>query len=115
MSEEESTLNLQALQEACPNAPWSLTFSYGRALQVRGAGVDGGGENRQWGSSAAALRDSDVTCYPALPHCAALPRPAPPRPAPLQSATLKAWSGNPANWDKAQAILVSLAKANSGE
>ena len=35
MSEEESTLNLQALQEACPNAPWSLTFSYGRALQVR--------------------------------------------------------------------------------
>ncbi|KIY93039.1 fructose-bisphosphate aldolase, class I [Monoraphidium neglectum] len=33
MSEEESTLNLQALQEAYPNAPWSLTFSYGRALQ----------------------------------------------------------------------------------
>jgi fructose-bisphosphate aldolase class I len=33
MSEEESTLNLQALQEACPNSPWSLTFSYGRALQ----------------------------------------------------------------------------------
>lgn len=34
MSEEESTLNLQALQDAMPNAPWSLTFSYGRALQV---------------------------------------------------------------------------------
>jgi fructose-bisphosphate aldolase class I len=34
MGEEESTLNLQALQEACPNAPWSLTFSYGRALQA---------------------------------------------------------------------------------
>lgn len=34
MSEEESTQNLQALQEACPNAPWSLTFSYGRALQA---------------------------------------------------------------------------------
>ncbi|KAK9831900.1 hypothetical protein WJX81_006849 [Elliptochloris bilobata] len=33
MSEEESTLNLQALQEACPESPWSLTFSYGRALQ----------------------------------------------------------------------------------
>ncbi|GMH42933.1 hypothetical protein BSKO_10855 [Bryopsis sp. KO-2023] len=34
MSEEESTLNLQALQDAAPpNAPWSLTFSYGRALQ----------------------------------------------------------------------------------
>lgn len=32
-AEEEATLNLQALQEACPNAPWSLTFSYGRALQ----------------------------------------------------------------------------------
>lgn len=28
VSEEESTLNLQALQEACPNAPWSLTVSY---------------------------------------------------------------------------------------
>lgn len=24
---------LQALQDACPNSPWSLTFSYGRALQ----------------------------------------------------------------------------------
>jgi hypothetical protein len=24
----------QALNEACPNAPWSLTFSYGRALQA---------------------------------------------------------------------------------
>lgn len=34
MSEEESTLNLQALQEECPQAPWSLTFSYGRALQA---------------------------------------------------------------------------------
>eukprot|EP01025_Chloroclados_australasicus_P042704 TRINITY_DN45413_c0_g1_i1.p2 TRINITY_DN45413_c0_g1~~TRINITY_DN45413_c0_g1_i1.p2 ORF type:complete len:164 (+),score=13.75 TRINITY_DN45413_c0_g1_i1:75-494(+) len=33
MSEEESTLNLPALQDACPNSPWSLTFSYGRALQ----------------------------------------------------------------------------------
>ena len=21
------------MQEACPNSPWSLTFSYGRALQ----------------------------------------------------------------------------------
>jgi hypothetical protein len=27
-SEEESTLNLQALQDACPNAPWSLTVSH---------------------------------------------------------------------------------------
>ncbi|CAM9369421.1 unnamed protein product, partial [Phaeothamnion confervicola] len=33
MSEEEATLNLQALQDAYPTAPWSLTFSYGRALQ----------------------------------------------------------------------------------
>lgn len=34
MSEEEATVNLQALQDECPNAPWSLTFSYGRALQA---------------------------------------------------------------------------------
>eukprot|EP00608_Synchroma_pusillum_P003888 CAMPEP_0198425340 /NCGR_PEP_ID=MMETSP1452-20131203/4495_1 /TAXON_ID=1181717 /ORGANISM="Synchroma pusillum, Strain CCMP3072" /LENGTH=402 /DNA_ID=CAMNT_0044145695 /DNA_START=17 /DNA_END=1225 /DNA_ORIENTATION=+ len=33
MSEEESTLNLQALNDEYPTAPWSLTFSYGRALQ----------------------------------------------------------------------------------
>ncbi|MCO5573953.1 hypothetical protein L7F22_027731 [Adiantum nelumboides] len=32
MSEEEATLNLQALQAHGPT-PWSLTFSYGRALQ----------------------------------------------------------------------------------
>ncbi|CAL8466203.1 g5739 [Coccomyxa elongata] len=62
MSEEESTLNLQALQDECPNAPWSLTFSYGRALQ---------------------------------------------------STTLKTWAGQPENKQKAQDILVKLAKANS--
>lgn len=62
MSEEESTVNLQALNEEYPLAPWSLTFSYGRALQ---------------------------------------------------STTLKTWAGKPENWDKAQAILVALAKANS--
>ena len=28
-----ATSNLQALQRACPNAPWSLSFSFGRALQ----------------------------------------------------------------------------------
>lgn len=33
MGEEEATLNLQQLQIEYPNAPWSLTFSYGRALQ----------------------------------------------------------------------------------
>lgn len=37
MSEEESTLNLQALQDEVKRtgatAPWRLTFSYGRALQ----------------------------------------------------------------------------------
>ncbi|MEW5319965.1 MAG: hypothetical protein WDW38_011074 [Sanguina aurantia] len=37
MSEEESTLNLQALQDEAatgPASPWALTFSYGRALQA---------------------------------------------------------------------------------
>ncbi|EFJ45173.1 hypothetical protein VOLCADRAFT_82483 [Volvox carteri f. nagariensis] len=34
MSEEEATLNLQALNDEAPNAPWALTFSYGRALQA---------------------------------------------------------------------------------
>lgn len=62
MSEEESTINLQALNEEYPLAPWSLTFSYGRALQAT---------------------------------------------------TLKTWAGKPENWDKAQSILVALAKANS--
>ena len=37
MSEEESTLNLQALQDEVKRlgvqTPWRLTFSYGRALQ----------------------------------------------------------------------------------
>ncbi|KAM3578084.1 hypothetical protein VYU27_000182 [Nannochloropsis oceanica] len=33
MGEEEATLNLQQLQKEYPDAPWSLTFSYGRALQ----------------------------------------------------------------------------------
>ncbi len=37
MSEEESTVNLQALNEEYPLSPWALTFSYGRALQVRAA------------------------------------------------------------------------------
>jgi fructose-bisphosphate aldolase class I len=33
MGSEEATQNLQNLQKVCPNAPWRLTFSYGRALQ----------------------------------------------------------------------------------
>ena len=33
MGAEEATHNLQALQLACPNSPWSLSFSFGRALQ----------------------------------------------------------------------------------
>lgn len=36
MSDSEATLNLQRLNtmEGCDRAPWSLTFSYGRALQM---------------------------------------------------------------------------------
>lgn len=33
MGAEEATQNLQLLQRACPQAPWLLSFSYGRALQ----------------------------------------------------------------------------------
>jgi fructose-bisphosphate aldolase class I len=34
MSEYESSVNLLEMQRAMPNAPWALTFSYGRALQA---------------------------------------------------------------------------------
>jgi len=33
MAAEEATHNLQQLQRACPDAPWRLSFSFGRALQ----------------------------------------------------------------------------------
>ena len=33
MGSEEATQNLQALQKVTPNAPWALSFSFGRALQ----------------------------------------------------------------------------------
>ena len=33
MGAEEATLNLQALAHEYPDAPWALTFSFGRALQ----------------------------------------------------------------------------------
>lgn len=42
MSEEESTVNLQALNEVAPGSPWALTFSYGRALQSSTLKVRGG-------------------------------------------------------------------------
>lgn len=32
-SSSEGIVWMQALQDACPNSPWALTFSYGRALQ----------------------------------------------------------------------------------
>ncbi|KAI3423022.1 hypothetical protein D9Q98_001374 [Chlorella vulgaris] len=54
MSEEESTLNLQALQDACPNSPWSLTFSYGRALQSATLKTWQGKEEN-WGKAQAIL------------------------------------------------------------
>lgn len=50
MSEEESTLNLQALQDECPAAPWSLTFSYGRALQSSTLKT-WGGKKENWDSA----------------------------------------------------------------
>lgn len=34
MSEEEATLNLNAINRLNTKRPWSLTFSYGRALQA---------------------------------------------------------------------------------
>jgi fructose-bisphosphate aldolase class I len=33
MGPEESTVNLNALNQQAPNAPWNLSISYGRALQ----------------------------------------------------------------------------------
>ncbi|CAM9887272.1 unnamed protein product, partial [Discosporangium mesarthrocarpum] len=62
MSEEESTKNLQRLNELYPTAPWSLSFSYGRALQT---------------------------------------------------STMKVWGGKDENFEKAQEVLLSLAKVNS--
>jgi hypothetical protein len=125
MSEEEATLNLQALQDECPNAPWSLTFSYGRALQattlkvrrmggtgllwlvmqawdvVGGGGAAEGGWTRQPATRAGGGgRREGHAGHGTLTS----PRPA---------CWLQTWAGQPANWDKAQAILLALAKANS--
>jgi len=33
MGAEEATQNLQQIQKECPSAPWTLSYSYGRALQ----------------------------------------------------------------------------------
>ena len=33
LSDARAVCAMQALQDECPDAPWSLTFSYGRALQ----------------------------------------------------------------------------------
>lgn len=49
--------------------------------------------------------------HPPAPHLLT-PSPVPAH-ALVQSTTLKTWSGKRENWDKAQAILVALAKANS--
>ena len=32
-NEEEATNNLNAMNKLCPNTPWSVSFSYGKALQ----------------------------------------------------------------------------------
>merc|ERR1719333_138186 len=32
-NEETATINLNAMNKMCPNLPWSLSFSYGKALQ----------------------------------------------------------------------------------
>lgn len=62
MGAEEATANLQQLQKEYPDAPWALSFSYGRALQ---------------------------------------------------DAVLKAWSGQEANVETAQDLLLNLARVNS--
>jgi len=62
MGAEEATQNLQQLQRECPDAPWSLSFSYGRALQ---------------------------------------------------DAVLKEWAGKSQNVERAQRLLLELARVNS--
>merc|ERR1711953_1319028 len=60
-SEEEASLNLNAMNKLEAKMPWKLSFSYGRALQA---------------------------------------------------SVLKAWAGNPANKEAAQAAFFARAKAN---
>lgn len=41
-SEEEATLNLNAINQCTLHRPWALTFSYGRALQASALKAWGG-------------------------------------------------------------------------
>jgi fructose-bisphosphate aldolase, class I len=45
-SDERATLHLDAMNRRAPDAPWPLTFSYGRALQQAALGVWGGKSER---------------------------------------------------------------------
>ena len=90
---------LQALQDACPNAPWALTFSYGRALQSSTLKVV---FFPQCNRHLLNKQDAEVRSVKSSsgglwsPCCA-----------------VQTWSGQAENKQAAQEILVKLAKANS--
>ena len=83
-SEEEATLNLNAMNAiTAVSKPWSLTFSYGRALQVKNP------------IKILVLRMSFCS-----QHCK------------WQASCLKAWGGKDENIEKAKQVLFERAKAN---
>ena len=121
----------QALQEECPNSPWALTFSYGRALQTSTLNVSLPGSLHSprcceaakgrapclgWRGACSFFSLPPSSSLPLLP-AASLPALIHPHtlfpPAPARTLNPQTWGGKPENWDKAQAILVSLARANS--
>ena len=117
-SEEEATAHLAAMNMVKDvNKPWTLSFSFGRALQVgwgcialrRGPGGLPGGFSPLF-------RSSSPPTTP--PLCAAVHPPLLMLPLPAscccpQASALKAWGGKKENYVAGQQAFLARAKANS--
>lgn len=65
-SEEDATLNLDAMNKYPGKKPWALTFSYGRALQASVLAAWQGKDENIPAAQAALLKRAKVKQYPKL-------------------------------------------------
>ena len=111
-SEEEATAHLAAMNQVeGVNKPWTLSFSFGRALQVGSCVAVGPALGL---ASAGKLHSVLGACYePGMPLAKTLMCSL--RPAFLcsQASALKAWGGKKENFKAGQEAFLARAKANS--
>lgn len=63
-SEEEASINLNAINKCPLTKPWALTFSYGRALQASALNAWRGVKDNEKTAAEEFIKRAEVSCFP---------------------------------------------------